>query len=410
EELSAEEKQELTSLVRLNTAALKARQEGGEQLCQAEEAVTAGRNADAAAILKALETNQFLSASDKGKAQLLTDQLRDGAPVVRGQSDQDARFTHPLLLGRGKLQQARQLMAKGNYDAAEALAREAEQFNANYHQGEDTPRKVLDDIARTKSDPKKLLVSARVAFQCGELDHAEKLAQAAEKVSGGNWSLTGLFGDSPAKVIKDVQTVRSRMAKAQGTSAVAKAPAEPKKDAPADKAETARELVKLGRGALQKGDLERALQYVSKAQDQKASLHWWEDNPTKLAADIQRAADKRGVAKGKTPAPAKDSVAAAAPKPAAGPDATAILMAAREQFNAGQIDEAEKLAQQAQAAGKTDWGLFDDSPEKVLLDIRKVHHQRDQEEAVRVLAEARKHYEKGDLEAALALAQRAEKM
>src|SRR5262245_38131181 len=111
-ELSAEEKQELTRLVRLNTAALKARQGGGDQIPQAEEAVTAGRNADAAAILKALETNQFLAASDKGKAQLLTDQLRDGAPVVRGQSDQDARFTHPLLLGCGKLQQARQLMAK----------------------------------------------------------------------------------------------------------------------------------------------------------------------------------------------------------------------------------------------------------------------------------------------------------
>src|SRR5262249_4114477 len=53
------------------------------------------------------------------------------------------------------------------------------------------------------------------------------------------------------------------------------------------KPDSAREMIKLGREALQRGDKDLAQSYATKAQDLKASFMWWEDSPTKLFGDIQ---------------------------------------------------------------------------------------------------------------------------
>src|SRR5205823_6558579 len=133
---------------------------------------------------------------------------------------------------RIKLQQARALVTRGNLDAAEAMAREAEALNASYLANEDTSRKVLDDIAKVrvakkqdvktpsvatttppatsppKQDGKGLLAAARSALEHNEFDRAEQLARDAEKADS-RWSLH-LFGDSPTKVLKDIQTARAK--------------------------------------------------------------------------------------------------------------------------------------------------------------------------------------------------------
>src|SRR5262249_41341140 len=58
----------------------------------------------------------------------------------------------------------------------------------------------------------------------------------------------------------------------------------------------------------------------------------------------------------------------------------------------------------------TKWGLFEDSPDKLLLDLRKARLKRDQEEAGRALAEARKLFEQGSLTEAERQAHRAERL
>src|SRR5262249_21017922 len=53
---------------------------------------------------------------------------------------------------------------------------------------------------------------------------------------------------------------------------------------------------------------------------------------------------------------------------------------------------------------------FEDSPDRLYVDVEKAKVKRDREESVRVLAEARKSYAKGDYESATRLAYRAEKL
>src|SRR5205814_1449499 len=104
--------------------------------------------------------------------------------------------------------QARGLLNQGNYDAAESLAHEAEQLRVSYGPNEDTPRKVLDDILIVKGDTKAIVSAARRAYQEGDLDRAEGLARSAQHASGG-WGVR-LFGDSPSKLLKDIDNARSR--------------------------------------------------------------------------------------------------------------------------------------------------------------------------------------------------------
>jgi Flp pilus assembly secretin CpaC len=411
-ELTVDEQQELTALQRLNAESLRKRREGVDQLRQAEKALQEARGAEAAALLRTIMTNQNLAPEDRAKAQHLAEQLNaypvaPAAPAntTPANTGHNQNYIHPLILARTKLQQARQLMAKANFDAAETLAREAEALKANYQYGEDTPRKVLDDLTRIQTDSKKLLMAARLAYQQGDLDKAEELAQSAERVAS-SYAFSPLWGDTPGKVLKDVQNSRNRLAAAKGL----KSPADPKKPAAASGNEAAHDMLKQGRAALKKGDLEKAQLCANQAQDMNGSFRWWEDNPAKLTADIRAAAKDKPLA-------GTDILPASAPsKSTAAPlaDETnpkALLKLARDKYKTDQLDEAKNLAMKAQAvSGPKEWGLFDDSPAKLMAEIQADQAKRDQLQSVRVLAEARKQFDKGDLDAAVALAEKAEKL
>src|SRR5262249_20424956 len=82
-------------------------------------------------------------------------------------------------------------------------------------------------------------------------------------------------------------------------------------------------------------------------------------------------------------------------------DPRVLLKQGRDLYNGGKLDDAAKVAQRARVAGaSTSWGLFEDSPEKLLRDVEKARTKRDQEESVKVLVEGRKLLEKGDLDGA----------
>ena len=85
------ERQELANQIELNTAALKARGEGAEQLRKAQDAAKAGRTAEALNLLRNLSANQFLSPADSQEVQKLMDQLRP-ARRRRFAADRASRF------------------------------------------------------------------------------------------------------------------------------------------------------------------------------------------------------------------------------------------------------------------------------------------------------------------------------
>src|SRR5207253_1330914 len=73
------------------------------------------------------------------------------------------------------------------------------------------------DAARPK-DAKGLLAAARESLRKGDLEMAEQLAQQADKV-GRVWdSMSHLWSDSPAKVLKDVQAEKARQQMARQTT------------------------------------------------------------------------------------------------------------------------------------------------------------------------------------------------
>jgi type II secretory pathway component GspD/PulD (secretin)/tetratricopeptide (TPR) repeat protein len=424
-DLTPAERHELTSFLELNNTALRARREGAEQVRQAEQAAREGRTHDALAALRALTHSQeFLAPADRTRVQQLTEQLTGG-----GDQDKPTGTRTPAsqALARSKLKQARVLLLKGNHDAALALAEEADRLGVNYLGADDTPQKVIADIntaraiAATPNDPKSLLIAARAALASGQLDQAEALAKQADKV-GSVWSsVSHLWSDSPSKVLKDVQNARAKQPSKQETVANASKdtattfdslkPLVRKNDSSVpnasdvprssvDNTETARQIVQQARKAIQEGNLAKAKQLTNQARALKPELNWWEDTPDKLVADIRQAEGIKQTGAIKETADVEDKSI----------DPRALVKQARASLDAGKLEEAQQLASRASVTKSVRWGLFEDSPDKLLLDIRKAKYKHDQEESVHVLAEGRKQLEQGNWAEAERLAHRAERL
>lgn len=478
EDLSPTEQRELLSEMEKVQSALKARQEGTAKLQKAEEALQANRTQEGLALLKELSGNQYLRPEDKKKVQQLSEQIQPqnaGAPAPRPGTNPNNN-SQALVQARGKLRQARVFLSKENYDAADVLAREAQALGASYAPGEDTPERLLDEVSRArvaKMGCKELMTAARTALDRGDLEKAEQLAQDAKKAESF-WSVR-LWGDTPAKVIKDVQTARARqVAQAKITrpavlpkdqpspnekiksetpkaEETAKAKVEqPKgvdpskmKDPPPVVAEVpaptgndtddARAMVRQGRKCLDEGRPDEALDLGRRAARLNAAFHWWDvDNPSKLMADAHkaRAAQPKGktesqpstVAKAETQ-PAAAKIDAGKPEPiertaavtktktelVIPKDPRAQLKAARQMLSEGKLDEAHELCQKAQTSGIS-WGLFEDTPNKLMGEITKAQAKRDKDESIKVLDEARKLYADGKLDDAEKLTYRAERL
>lgn len=86
------------------------------------------------------------------------------------------------------------------------------------------------------------------------------------------------------------------------------------------------------------------------------------------------------------------------------------LCKARELFYAGQLDEAWKMACQLRMVRSAQWSASQDSPEKLMDDIKKVRVHVEQEAAAQVLAEARKQLQQGNLDEAEQLAREAARL
>jgi type II secretory pathway component GspD/PulD (secretin) len=383
-DLTPAELQDLKERMAANATALKARQEGDSQYQQAEQAYKAGRTSQAEELLKKVMNNSCVSAETRKKATQLTSQIRP-----RGGDTPEAKG-NLLTLARAKVQQARAMINRVDFDGAEQLALEAQKLNAPFTAAEDTPQKVLADVVQLRNDPKALLAGARAACERGDYDKAEKYAHMVEQKES-LWTFH-VRGDSPAKVLRDCQNARAKLTQTSSHPAVVTPKA-------ADSPSSAR----TGDGASGPVVAQKTGDAPSATKDSVVTPAHYETTP-KPATPVAAA----------TPAPAKTQTS----QPAATvDDVPAMLQEAKRLLAEGKLDEAAKVAQRAKVAQSSrpagwsaSWQLFEDTPEKLIKEIDKARHQRDQEESVKVLIEGRKLLEKGDLEGASRCAYKAEKL
>jgi general secretion pathway protein D len=430
-DLTPAEQDELKRWLTLNAQALQVRRQAGEQLRLAEQALQQGRRAEAVDLLKRVSGNDlYLSAADKRRFQELDQKLHLPAGTATG------GHMDPSAQAHAKVAQARAELAKGDLDAAETLAHEAEQTRVPFAPMEDSPARILEESAKAHKDPRTLLMAARATMQRGDLNRAENYARLAEKL-GSSWSFP-LWGDTPSKVMKDIQAARAAKPTSAPVSPAAppavavtrssnSSPAETVRAAtpatagpnlspppapgyngsglattnPNPDTEKARALLQQGRKALAAGKREEARQCAEQAAALKTDLHWSDDNPARLLADIARAE--------------------ASAKPAAGASGTeairtkeqalTLLRQGREQLAQNKIEDAEKTVARLKSANNIHWGLFfDDTPDKLLHDVERQRAQRNKDRATELLAEGRRLFEKKDYTGAEKLAFQAQKL
>jgi type II secretory pathway component GspD/PulD (secretin) len=339
------QREDLKHFSQLNEAALRHRAESAELVRKAEKAEKEGHGTEAADLAQKAIGSQYTSPADKQKAQRIVGRARTmpAATVVDGGNS---------VMVKGKVAQARKLLAEGNLDAAEQLAHEADRAGASFSPAEDSPQKVLGDTSRVRQDAPALLTLARAALTRGDLDLAEALAKLSRKAEP--FYAAHLWGDSPAKVLDEVQGARAAMKK------------------PADKEVVKRptDLRPSEKTVLPAGDPGKTTVAVKKA-----------DSPTPPDAPKAPPASERGPT---VKAPESRVMPA---------DPRAILQQAHQAFDAGKFDEAVVLAQKAKVApgAKDAWGLFDrDTPDNLIKEVNKARAKHNQDESARLVVEGRK--------------------
>ena len=215
--------------------------------------------------------------------------------VTAQPSAQDAEKARALV------QEGRRALAENKLDLAKRLANQAKALKANLTWSEDTPEKLLVDIARaeakatppspngkpdavvqagaatttttespnqklptTKEDALALVKSARMLLAENKIEDAQNAAFKARAVRSASW---GLFEDSPDSVLKDIEKARVKRDKEEAVKVLAE-----------------------GRQLLEKGDWEaRHTRQAYRAQKLHGPYGIWDlgDRPEKLLADAQ---------------------------------------------------------------------------------------------------------------------------
>src|SRR5262249_23120466 len=177
--------------------------------------------------------------------------------------------------------------------------------------------------------------------------------------------------------------------------------------------------IKEGRRCLLNGEPATAQKYAVAAKNFRGKWEFYEDSPEKLLTDIAAqpgapgvvpvsAVDTAPVARAAGDAPALSPVGG---KPAvkSPPDARALVKRGKEMLNLGKVDVAEECAKRALAI-PTRWGIFETSAEKLMNQVTTAKAERDRLEAEKLLVEARKQMNKGELDMAADMARKAEKL
>jgi type II secretory pathway component GspD/PulD (secretin) len=430
--LAQDEMGELADLKRRNQLALEERRNGATQLMQAEEALAKGRTDEAGALVKSLNVNRYLSAPDKERVGQLAEKLRSSAP---GNANPGVKEDARTLTAK-----ARGALKAGDLDHAEQYARQADKIGSSWPAWlqlpwSDSPARVLRDVQAARKEQ----ADAANRQRTGEKQESSSPLTAPLRAVGS------LFSRSPAPKEKEQPAPANPSADAARPdsrpgpdgSAVTVAGAvtggpndrvtqstqyRPTPDATPSAAKAqAIDLVGKGFEALRKNDLATAQKCAEQARSLHARFEWWEDSPDKLMAEISRrtAAAQAPPGRDGAPPPANREPSArvqTAPEPPSRPtapeptDPRAMVREGFARLREGRFDEADRLSLMAAAAQGTRWGLFEDNPDTLRVAVQKARAQKDREESVRALAEARRLYDRGDYKQAKTLAYRARQL
>lgn len=195
-------------------------------------------------------------------------------------------------------------------------------------------------------------------------------------------------------------------------SATPQSPATPPAGTPANaNLNAARAMLKQSKQAMESGDLGRARQLALQAKAMNVTFQYWDETPDALLSQIEARASanaKTGPTNSKANPATKPGTASL---PAGGAaDPRTLVKQGREALNAGKLDQAQSLALQASALGSPRWGLFEDSPSRLMADINHARTKQNKATAASLLVEARQHLQNGNLDKAEDCALKAERL
>ncbi len=411
-ELAPTEQKDLAEVKRQNDVALQQRRDGAARLAQAEEAFGRGRLEETTALVKALSTNQYLTPTDKHKLGELTARMRSGGPRPAAPGVPPIKEDYNTLVAAG-----REACKRGAWDQAEQLAREAEQVGprvpAWLHPWDDNPSRILRDAAAGRA--KQTAAAPRENPRPPEKPNAPTPPAAPAPVAGekpaprGNGKPQDNAPLSKPSAVAQAPTPKGSGAMTAvggehaGKPQAREAQFRPASQTPPPNPETAQamQLLQKGRAALGQKDFDTARKCAEQARALRPQLSWWDDSPDKLLAEVRRRAPAS------SPAVAESGRTPGGHEPA---DPRALLREGRGQFRQGNFDEADRLSLRAAAVPGARWGLFEDNPDRLRVDIQKARARKDGDAAARLLAEARKHFQEGDLAQAKAKAYQSKRL
>jgi Flp pilus assembly secretin CpaC len=394
QQLTDQEQMDLDKCIKANNTALKASKDGSLHLRQAADALAQNKLQEASAAVKAESTNAYLKPADKALLAQLTEQLRArgatglaGTPA-KGQAGADAKESYRTLVTV-----AREAYNHGDLDTAEAKAKLAEK-NAGIFPDwpwSDSAAKVLRDVQASRA---KLAAAAKAAqhSQDPKSDSPGMLTKIKTMLPfGATATPTATKDDGAQTVAGPAVTPNIQQVSGQQVSA---------------NTLEARQLRDLAIEALKKQpepDLVAARKYAEMAKAKTDPNIWWDQpTPDQLLASIAMYLPNGSSAKpGSGPAQPAVTVDAS--------NARARLKEARALYSQGKLDEADRLCAQV-AAVKLSWGLFEDNPDKLRTDLRAAHQKADKAESVKVLADARKMLAAGNFDEARVKAWKAKQM
>lgn len=232
---------------------------------------------------------------------------------------------------------------------------------------QDAPHNNAKPADSKKQHANRLLELARQDIANGNLDAAQaKVEQAAEMNVAYK-----LFEDMPEVVMTEIAARRA----AEGIAATPNPARNPSSDAGSPSKPKALALLAKARQALQEERLDEARQLAIEAERLKASYDLFDDRPDLVLTDVARTA-KRGPATSGTPVSEKAptepaSVNSALARQNLSPaqmQAIDMLRQARQLITAGRYDEARAKAEEAEQMNVT-FPVFADRPDLVLADL-----------------------------------------
>ena len=372
------------------TEKLTEKQQASVLLKQARQALTAGHYDDARSLaIQAQDYDVAYKLFEERPQHILAEiERKTGARIFAGKSTPSMPVAQSSAPSTDKdqsaklLKQARAELQSGNYDSARELALQASQMDVAYRLFDDRPELILDEIKRAQSGSSLAATGSSRAqatpvavpqgspkAQASELLRLARLdikkrdfSSARQKVNQVQQMQVSydLFDDRPELVLAAIDRISDEAAIISGIKGL-----QQNQDAVRPRINRLMEQAQL---ALQQGNKDEALMLASSAQKLAQTLDLRFSNPNESpTAFIQRVGISSETRLNPGTSQSTDGKSNAE-------YARQLLASARKDLSNNRIEEARQKAEAAQKVD-TAYTLFEDRPEQVLADIRKMAGQ-----------------------------------